>query len=208
MINLLKNYKKYSDEKLVPLVVKGNERAFNELYSRYEKKMYRFFYRMLNRDTERANDLLQDLFIKIIEKGDRFDTDRKFSTWLYAVAGNLCKNEYRRVERLTNNQEKMITDVRPGLDNEMDFYLPNAIDRSLFTTRLTDALEELEDIHRTCFILRYQEELSIKEISEVMECPEGTVKSRLYYALRKLSDKLQVFRPEALKKMNYEKQAG
>jgi len=56
MINLLKNYKKYSDEKLVPLVVKGNERAFNELYSRYEKKMYRFFYRMLNRDTERAND--------------------------------------------------------------------------------------------------------------------------------------------------------
>jgi len=56
--------------------------------------------------------------------------------------------------------------------------------------------------------LRYQEELSIKEISEVMECPEGTVKSRLYYALRKLSDKLQVFRPEALKKMNYEKQAG
>jgi len=64
MISLLKNYKKYSDEKLVPLVVKGNERAFNELYGRYEKKMYRFFYRMLNRDTERANDLL-----KLLKKG-------------------------------------------------------------------------------------------------------------------------------------------
>jgi len=102
----------------------------------------------------------------------------------------------------------MIADVRPRLDNEMDFYLPNALDRSLFTARLTDALEELEDIHRTCFILRYQEELSIKEISEVMDCPEGTVKSRLYYALRKLSDKLQVFRPKALTNTSYEKQTG
>jgi len=207
MISFLKNYKKYSDEKLLPLVVNGDERAFNELYTRYEKKMYRFLYRMLNRDAERANDLLQDLFIKIIEKGDRFDTDRKFSTWLYAVAGNLCKNEYRRVERLTNNQEKLIMDVRPGAGDDMDFYLPNAIDRSLFTTRLTEALDELEAIHRECFILRYQEELSIKEISVAMDCPEGTVKSRLYYALRKLSDKLQIFQPEA-KKNDYAKQTG
>ena len=56
--------------------------------------------------------------------------------------------------------------------------------------------------------LRYQEELSIKEISEVMDCPEGTVKSRLYYALRKLSDKLQVFKPKALTNTSYEKQTG
>lgn len=200
MINFLRNYKKLTDESLLPLVVKGNERAFNELYHRYHKKMYRYLCRMLNNDTERANDLLQDLFIKIIEKGDRFDTDRRFSTWIYAVAGNMCKNEYRRVERLMNNQEKMRTEIQPHADDDMNFYLPNAIDRGLFESHLSDALEELEEIHRECFVLRYQEELSIKEISEIMECPTGTVKSRLYYALKKLSTKMQIFQPEVRKK--------
>lgn len=200
MLNFLKNYKKQPDESLLPLVVKGNERAFNELYDRYHQKMFRFFYRMMNNDTDKANDLLQDLFIKLIEKGDRFDASRKFSTWLYAVAGNMCKNEYRRLDRLHTNQERMMHDAQPHSDDDMNFYLPNAIDRKLFEDHLSDALTELEDIHRECFVLRYQEELSIKAISAIMDCPEGTVKSRLYYTLRKLSDKMQVFQPERKKK--------
>lgn len=178
-------YDKLSDEVLMARITSGNAQAFNTLYTRYSQRMHAFFSRMLGFNSEKADDFLQELFMKIIEKPEAFDCSRKFSTWLYTVAGNMCKNEYRRMER--HPQTNQIPE-EPGEDS-----IPDRIDFALFRTELQEALARLSPEHRECFVLRYQEELSTKEISEIMDCPEGTVRSRLFYALRRLADQLKIF---------------
>jgi len=185
-----KTYQNYSDEDLMRDITKGSERAFEELYERYSGRMHSHFYRMLWQDSEKADDFTQDLFMKIVERPEMFDPNRRFSTWLYTVAGNMIKNEYRR-----NSKYKFTNNVPDGEVVECHAYLPDAIDRALFEQELQTAVNGLQDHHKECFVLRYQEEKSIREISEIVGCPEGTVKSRLFYSVKKLSDKLKIFHP-------------
>src|SRR6185437_2094975 len=105
---------------------------------------------------------LQDLFIKVLEKSSYYDTTKSFSTWIYALACNMCKNEYRnhaiRSRILEENGESIfysehIKDLEP-------------IDLNLFNNHLKTELEKLDYTHRETFILRFYEELSIKEISQ------------------------------------------
>lgn len=183
----VKNLCSKTDEELMQLITEKNQEAFTELYQRYADKVFRYFYRMLWQNEEKANDFTQDLFMKIIEKPHYFDTSRKFSTWIYTIAGNMCKNEYRRHSRY------QFTSEMPELTT-MNLFSEN-MDNSLFINCLEKAVSELDEIPRQCFILRYQEELSIKQISEILDCPEGTVKSRIYYTLKKLAKKLAIFQP-------------
>ncbi len=185
-----KSYHYYSDEELMSYLMQGKERAFNELYKRYGARMHNYFYRLLYQDNDLADDFTQDLFVKVIEKADSFNVQRKFSTWLYTIASNMCKNEYRRQSRNI---------IQQGLDNDIDIpypnFIPEHIDKALFNEHLQTALNDLDISQKECFILRYQEELSVKEISKILDCPEGTIKSRLHYTLKKLAQKLELFRP-------------
>ncbi len=183
-----KDYRDMPDEALMQAIAQRNERAFAELYDRYSGRMHRFFYRMLWRDAARAEDFTQELFVRIIEKPNLYDPARPFRTWLYAVAGNMCKNEYRR---------KKSTDLPPPATDDTFVagdYLPERLDRQLFESSLREAIDRLSDQHRQCFVLRYQEELSVAEIAGIIDCPEGTVKSRLHYALQRISEYLTVFK--------------
>jgi RNA polymerase sigma-70 factor, ECF subfamily len=184
-------YKSSTDAALMGLIIKGNTGAFDELYRRYSVKLFNYFRKMLNNDTEKAQDFLQDLFIKVIEKTSYFDPEKSFSTWIYALACNMCKNEYRnhaiRSRILEENGEFIFYNEKiPDLEK---------IDLQLFNEHLRSELELLDYTHRETFILRFYEELSIKEISQVLNCAEGTVKSRLFYTLKKLGVKLAVFNP-------------
>ena len=185
------NIKKCTDEELLQLIARGNTLACDELYTRYSSRLLKFLYRLLNNDKEKAQDFLQDLFVKIIEKPERFDTSRKFSTWVYTIAANMCKNEHRnmgtRGRLLKENHEELF----PSYQEE---WLEN-VDKQIFRKKLAIALDDLDYLPRETFILRYQEELSIKEISQILDCSEGTVKSRLFYTLRKLAKSLKSFQP-------------
>ena len=200
MIPFKKRYEKFTDEELVRYIVKGHEKAFDELYQRYARKLHAYFYRNLGKDNSLANDFLQELFLKVIEKGELFDPQKKFSVWIYAVAGNLCKNEYRRIQR----------HAVPGLPEELPNHLftesgaADKHDSIVFGSLLQKELDKMEASHRECFLLRFQQELSIKEISEILECPEGTVKSRIFYTLKKLAESLKYFKPDHLKKKEHE----
>lgn len=169
----------------------GDELAFSELYDRYADKMMRYFYRMLGQNREKAEDFTQDLFTKIIEKPDLFDVTKKFSTWVYTMAHNMCKNEYRRLEVRKNMVQK-----EPNPHKTKDHGGENFVehmDHKNFVKMLEIELGLLDEKHRTTFLMRYQDEMSIKEISEVLGISEGTVKSRLFYTIKKLSEKLKVF---------------
>lgn len=185
-------YDALSDEALMGHVVQGDTRAFDVLYQRYSQKLLHYFFRMLNHDEGRAQDLLQDLFVKVIEKPQLFDPQRKFSTWLFAIASNMVKNEYRsrQVRSVMTYPEDM-----SALDLPTEA-LEEALNRQHFGRCLQAELQTLSEAHREVFILRYQEGMSIREISEVMTCSEGTVKSRLFYALRNLAQRLRVFDPK------------
>ncbi len=184
-----RKYTDRNDEQLLVLLTKGQKGAFRELYERYHVRMFRFFYRMLQSNEDRANDFTQDLFLKIVEHPGAFDPERKFSSWIYAVAHNMVKNEYRRKSRAPKLVE--IPENESILKNDGAF--PDRIDREVRRKELAKAIQKLSPKHRTCFVLRYYEGLEIKAISEIIDCPEGTVKSRLYYAIKELSDLLSAY---------------
>ena len=168
---------------------KGREGAFREIYQRYQVKIFRFFYRWLNADEEKAHDFTQDLFLKIIERPGSFDASRKFSAWIYTVAHNMVKNEYRRVSRRPGHVALDDLDFEPILVNP----IADQVDTETRRIALVKAIGCLRPNHKTCFVLRYYEGLEIKAIAEIMDCPPGTVKSRLFYALNQITEQLSVY---------------
>lgn len=188
-------YNKLNDEQLMKMIQRKNYSAFGELYERYAKKLLNYFYRMLNGNEQKAQDFLQDLFTKIIEKPVLFNTEEIFSSWVYAVAFNMCKNEYRRIGNRktythadTNEKELLvIEDKKYPIDMNIDMGI---LHRAIFCE-----INNMDIIQKSTFILRFQIDLSIKEISKVLNCSEGTVKSRLYYITRHLANKLKNLNP-------------
>ncbi len=178
-------YTKLADEVLMQAIAKHDERAFAELYDRYSPRMYRFFLRMLWRDAAKAEDFTQELFLKIIEKPHLFNPVRKFQTWIYTLAANQCKNEYRRPR---------ISEMLFGQDEQWEDDLPGKMDRQMLEQKLHASIKQLSPAHHQCFVLRYQEELSVAEIAEIVGCPEGTVKSRLHHALRQVSSQMDYWK--------------
>ena len=184
-----KTIKSMSDEKLMEFISFGNSLAFNELYNRYHKRLHYYFFRMLGHSKDKANDFLQDLFFKIIEKPEYFDLNRNFSTWIFSIAHNMCKNEYR------NQSKKQIIEHNENVGCEINTEEYIESDKQLFIEELYKELDKLDESHKTVFILRHRENFGIKEISQIMNCAEGTVKSRLHYTSKKLAEKLHAFNP-------------
>ena len=185
-----RNYSTKSDEELMSLLTNGGQSAFDELYKRYSGALLNFFFRMLNNDREKAEDMLHDLFLKIIEKPESFDGNKKFNTWFYTLASNMIKNEYRsRQIKLQHATETInLTQEKYELNSE-------SLDRQLFDNRLQKELDKLNPETKAIFKLRFVEEMSIKQIAEIIGCPEGTIKSRLFYLTRQLAGKLNIYNP-------------
>jgi RNA polymerase sigma-70 factor, ECF subfamily len=187
-------YERHSDEELMELISAKDAKAFEVLYDRYSRLMLNYFNRMLWKDKEKARDFTQELFTKIINKPQSFEKGRSFKTWFYSVAHNMCKNEYAKheVRRVAHQELRREDSTSSGLESQ------KGMDRAQFNIKLTEALAGLDEVKRTTFELRFYQELSILEISEIMQCSEGTVKSRIFYTLKDLNQKLKVFEGIAL----------
>ena len=186
-------YKQLTDEQLVKRMVKGDTKSFDELYHRYYEKLYYYFYRMLGQQTGLAADYTQDLFVKLIEKAITFDINRKFSTWIYTIANNMCKNAYR-----AKQYQKIVLSVEEDWEAYaalLEVEIENTVELSAFQQDLLVAIEGLKPKHKVCFVLRYQQGFTIKEISEIEQVPAGTIKSRIYYALQQLAKELMIYNP-------------
>lgn len=171
------------------LVRDGDHAALHELYRRHSRRILYYLSTMLRRDEERARDLLQDLFLRIVERPDLYDETRPFVTWLFSCAWNLCKNEYRW--KSLRNDEAMDEEVHgiepPDIEHRLDM--------EEFRKVLDDELATLSVEHRTAFHLRYVEELSLQDIADALDIPLGTVKSRLFTTQRRLADRLHMYDP-------------
>lgn len=188
-----KNYTRESDESLMQMLGKGDKSAFDELYSRYANPLCSYFTRRLKYDREKGADFVHDLFAKIIERPEMFDVSRAFKTWMYSIANNMCINEYKKMAVRSSTQN--------GLDESysvksQDIGVNDQVHQEDFSHALQLALKGMDNKHSEIFELRFLQELSIKEIAEVMDLNEGTVKSRIFYSIKKLSTELEVFHPK------------
>lgn len=182
-------YQNKSDEELMIMMKDRDQRAFGELYDRYSERLLNYFYRMLWKDREKAEDFMQDLFAKLIEKPALFSGERSFKTWVFSIANNMCKNAYRHHEVVGRANEH----IQHFGERTEQTKVEKQMDRAQFDQDLDLVLAEMDDDKRTTFYMRYREELSIKEIAAALGCSEGTVKSRLFYTLKHLNKELKIY---------------
>ncbi len=182
------------DEELMSGVLNKNHPDFQRLYQRHKQSLVSFLLRMHPGQMELVQDLAQETFARVWEKPHLFNPEYRFKTWLFTIASNLSKSEWRKMQirNQVHAQGIKAEDVKQG-NNELGADVQ--ADLNAFSQSLQEALLQLDEAHRTVFLLRYQQEFSIREISEVMELPEGTVKSRLFYSVKKLGGMLQHLKP-------------
>jgi RNA polymerase sigma-70 factor, ECF subfamily len=184
-----------SDWELVQRTRRGDRDAYRELVERYQRKIAALALGML-RSREDALDVVQETFTKAYQSLDRFKGDATFYTWIYRIAFNLCVDHQRRDVRVVplalDGDEPGGDAVAPPLPEgpHDDEPFARARDAEL-ATKLRQAIAELTPDHRAVILLREVEGLSYEEISRVLECPKGTVMSRLHYARRQLQSRLR-----------------
>jgi RNA polymerase sigma-70 factor (ECF subfamily) len=188
------DYSSCSDERLMLFLLQGEALAFDVIYVRYSRRLLGYFIRMLNYDREKAQDALQDLFLKIVEQPGAFDTTRRFQPWIYALAFNTCKNYYKYSTRVKVVHEELHY-TGNALDEGAFLKAAEKMDAVQFRSALDYVLNELPIEKKTVFVLRYQEDHSLQEIADITNCSEGTVKSRLHYTLKILEERLKIFNP-------------
>jgi RNA polymerase sigma-70 factor, ECF subfamily len=176
-------FAQYTDEDLVVAIAQKNTLAVNTLYDRYGQKLFHYFYRMLWKNKELAEDYTQELFLKIIQHASTFQLGLSFTTWMYSIAHNMCKNEYRKETVKMNYAKEKIKEPEKII-------LEKNIDLQNFTVAVANCIEQLGVEKQSLFILRFQQNLTIPQISTILHIAEGTVKSRLFYLLKEMKEDL------------------
>lgn len=187
-----------SDEQLVARTQAGDVAAFNDLVTRWEEPLYRFVYRYLG-DPEDARDICQEAFVRAYTNLEGFRGQAKFSSWLYQIALNLSRSEFRkRGSRPTVSLDEEETAGHLRLVQH-DVAGPDEWAINGQRARiLQEALAALPEKQRTVVILKEYHGLRFREIAEILNTPESTVKSRLYHGLETLARSLGHLRDEGL----------
>lgn len=176
------------DAELMLRVGQGGHAAFDTLYNRYARQMGGFFLRMLAYDTAKAEDMVQELFTRVWTHRADYRAAQPFATWLYAMAYNLCKNEYRHeAVHQAYTAECMFGEEPTEQTTEV-------VEREEQRQRLRQVIQSLPTAQRDAFLLHYDEELTVPEVARIVGCPEGTVKSRLAAALATIKNKMNNYK--------------
>lgn len=190
ILDLFRPLNSLTDEQLMQRVArKGDDRAFDELYRRHARRLMGFFFRQLRRDEALAADLTQDTFLRVWSKRERWQAEAEFLPWLFAIAYNLCKNEYRHQDYQTDFEQHLLHTQTEEQEADMELQL----DSAAFDQALYELIDTLRPDMRTLFSLRFEEELTVPQIAGIIGIPQGTVKSRLYSLTQTLKQKLKLY---------------
>lgn len=163
-------------------VLKGNQESYEEIVTMFQHRLYHVCYRMLSNQQE-AEDVAQEAFIRAYTNLHTFDQKRKFSTWIFRIATNLCIDRIRKkkpdyyLDANVPGTEGLTMYSQVAADTEMP---EEEVEKMEVQKRVQFEINKLSDKYRSVIILRYIEELSLQEISEILELPLGTVKTRLH----------------------------
>ena len=181
----------YSDEQLMSLFQEGDENAYIELVNRYKDKLINFIFNYLG-DLESSEDVVQETMIKLHQKKHYYKEIAKFSTWLYTIAKNLANTELRkRKQRKTTLLSQFSKDDKtyelPSNDPEPG----QEIQTDIVNKIIKDAVDQLSEKFKIVIVLRDIQGLSYEDISEIINVPIGTVKSRINRARLQLQVELK-----------------
>ncbi|MDP1521272.1 RNA polymerase sigma factor RpoE [Porticoccus litoralis] len=183
-----------SDKLLVARVQKGDKRAFDLLVMKYQYKVHAIVSRYI-KDFDEVNDVVQEAFIKAYRALAKFRGESAFYTWLYRIAVNTAKNylvaKNRRPPASDVDAEE--ADFYEGSERLRDIDSPeNLLYRDELEIAVDQAIKNLPEDLRTAVTLREFEGLSYEEIAEVMDCPVGTVRSRIFRAREAIDEKIRL----------------
>lgn len=174
----------------------GDASAFEQLVGRHQRGVFNFLLRSV-RNPPRAEELLQEVFLRVVRAKARYQASAKFTTWLYSIARNLCVDESRRAKF---RDHQSLDQPRRGSDGQgtpMVSTIPaasvptdEAAEAPTIRRRLSEAVDALPQEQREVFLMRQISGLSFREIADAVGIPENTVKSRMRYALEKLRGEL------------------
>jgi RNA polymerase sigma-70 factor (ECF subfamily) len=189
-----------SDETLMLRYQRGDRAAFGAIVRRYERPLFNFVLRYL-RSREAAEEVTQESFLKVVKNANEFKHEARFSTWLYAIARNLCVDHGRRMKHRAHASLDAAPlsspDAAPLLDRVANHQLDGDVDRTVAASEIrvsvVRAVEDLPDDQREVFLLREIAGLPFREIATVVGVGENTIKSRMRYALERLRDALSDF---------------
>ncbi len=180
-----------TDEELLARSLDGDLNAFEVIVNRYKDRLYNFVLRFV-KDQQTAEDIVQDTFLRAYRNRESFQAVAKFSTWIYTIAGNLAKSELRRRKRW-----RFLSIGVQNEDTGATFELPDTsatpdsnTETMLAESRIQEAISRLPDRYREAVILRDIEGLDYDEISQIIGCPLGTVKSRINRGRLRLQEEL------------------
>ena len=186
----------YSDEDLIKRFQDGDEQAYVELVNRYRDRLMNFVYRFTS-DSEQSEDIVQETLIKLYTHKHYYKKIAKFSTWIYTIAANYAKTELRK------KKNRKITNLSQMSSDEKDYDLPavqpetdQIIESEYLEKRIQAAINTLPLHFKTVVVLRDVQELSYEEISNIVEVPLGTVKSRINRARLQLQKELKDLKKE------------
>ncbi len=187
------------DEDLMEQFQAGSVEAFDLLVSRYKDPLTNYLYRFLG-DARESEDLLQETFMRVYRNRHSYRRIARFSTWLYTIAGNLARSEYRKRRRRRLQSLQSINRDAEEYELEIpdDTFRPDTHTNGVLSdSYVMDALREIPDDFREVVILRDVQQLSYEEIAEITGLPMGTVKSRINRGRTKLQTLLKdVYSPE------------
>jgi RNA polymerase sigma-70 factor (ECF subfamily) len=186
-----------SDEELMEQLQAGVVEALDILVDRYSERLSNYLYGFVG-DEQKVSDLLQETFIRVFRNRHSYERIAKFSTWLYTIAGNLARTEYRK-----SKGDPTTSIYRTSRDNEeYEMQLPDGqrhpdrlADQPIYREEVQKALEQLDEPFREAVILRDKQQLSYKEIAEITGAPIGTVKSRIHRGRERLQELLDEVYP-------------
>lgn len=193
-----------TDELLMIRYQRGDREAFAWLVRRHHQRVYNFILRLVKQPTA-AEELAQDTFLKIVKNSSTFKHEARFSTWLYAIARNLCIDHQRkqRLRRHASLEQPLPGDQtgRPLGESLPDPSPRSSVERSTTKGRMAQAIsaavESLPEDQKEVFLLREVGGLPFKEIAEITGVGENTVKSRMRYALERLQQALDDYKEHA-----------
>jgi RNA polymerase sigma-70 factor (ECF subfamily) len=176
-------------DQIIQRCVSGDQAAWEAIVRLYRRKVFNIAYTFVGTH-DGAEDLTQDVFLKLFKSLDTFDRRANFQTWLISVSRNLCIDHYRRVrkERLTMSRDMDVSDMKPAATTAGPHAL---LERSDGVALLREALGRLAPTLRRAVVLRDIQELTYQEIAEQLRVPEGTVKSRINRGRAELARQVQ-----------------
>ncbi len=180
-----------SDEDLVLAVQAGDTASLGELVTRWQQPLYRFVSRLVPAPDD-AHDVCQETFVRILRNARGYRRGARFSTWMYQIALNLCRDQVRRRRRwsLILNESRASQDAPTPAADAPRFDPAHAAESRELAAAVGRALGQIPPEQREVLVLKEFEGLKFREIAEILDCPESTVKSRMYYGLSGLRDAL------------------